>query len=600
MTQHTSKPIACLLHTALFAAFLTLWACSSPTPRPDTPVGQPDISTAPDTAPEQALELPPSHFSSEFESAEFYLEQFDWLSASEVLDSLAVDQMQENDHAYQLYLQSRIDFVRGETDGALAKLRSLHARPIQAGIAYRSVGLQRQILDLHGDDLEAARAALRLLYLAPDVERQLLQQQLWRNMQRADDTALRQALSSHPEPVLQGWLELAQLARHPDVSSKLRLWLQNHPGHPAAANLPGELGILSQPPAAPTRVALLLPLSGRLAPAGKAVRDGYLASYYAASERGEANFELNVYNQDHFPSANAAYETAIADGMELLVGPLSKQAVTQLQQRDLLPIPILALNRTANSSTPSPNFLQHALAPEDEAQGIAEIAFGQGARRALVLRPAGNWGKKVSESLVSRWLELGGSLADDVSFTGREEYSKSVEDGLGIPASQARARRTRDLLQNSVEFTPRRRKDIDVVFLLARSGAEARSLKPLLAFHYAGDLPVYATSSIFGGVADQRDRDLDGVNLVEIPWLLDASNPLRSEIAAGGTSSNAYHRLNALGADAFLLQSHYGVLKSDVNPILRGHTGLLSLNEKGWVERELPLATFDRGVLRPQ
>jgi outer membrane PBP1 activator LpoA protein len=75
---------------------------------------------------------------------------------------------------------------------------------------------------------------------------------------------------------------------------------------------------------------------------------------------------------------------------------------------------------------------------------------------------------------------------------------------------------------------------------------------------------------------------------------------LRSEIAAGGTSSNAYHRLNALGADAFLLQSHYGVLKSDVNPILRGHTGLLSLNEKGWVERELPLATFDRGVLRPQ
>ena len=39
-----------------------------------------------------------------------------------------------------------------------------------------------------------------------------------------------------------------------------------------------------------------------------------------------------------------------------------------------------------------------------------------------------------------------------------------------------------------VEFSPRRRQDIDSVFLLSGQPAEARSIKPLIAFHYAEDL----------------------------------------------------------------------------------------------------------------
>ena len=164
--------------------------------------------------------------------------------------------------------------------------------------------------------------------------------------------------------------------------------------------------------------------------------------------------------------------------------------------------------------------------------------------------------------------------------------------------SEQRARDIGDMLSAEVEFTARRRQDVDVVFLLARNGAEARSLKPLLAFHYAGNLPIYATSSIYNGVASASDRDLDDINLVEMPWLLGSSPETRAELAAGNTGT--YTRLNALGADAYLLQSRFRQLQAGPDALLRGNTGLLTLNRDLQVERELPLATFDEGAIESQ
>ena len=111
---------------------------------------------------------------------------------------------------------------------------------------------------------------------------------------------------------------------------------------------------------------------------------------------------------------------------------------------------------------------------------------------------------------------------------------------------------------------------------------------------------MYATSSIYSGIPDPRDKDLNGINLVEIPWLLGASPGLRVAIAAGGTGSDSYTRLNALGTDAHLLQSRFMQLQAGPDALLRGNTGLLTLDQKQRIHRELSLATFDGGKLRPQ
>merc|ERR1712000_3169 len=81
----------------------------------------------------------------------------------------------------------------------------------------------------------------------------------------------------------------------------------------------------------------------------------------------------------------------------------------------------------------------------------------------------------------------------------------------------------RSLLRESTEFEPRRREDADWVFLVALP-QQGRMIKPALAFNFANDLPVYATSHVFSGVVNSlKDRDLNGVRFCDVPWLLESS-----------------------------------------------------------------------------
>ena len=242
-------------------------------------------------------------------------------------------------------------------------------------------------------------------------------------------------------------------------------------------------------------------------------------------------------------------------------------------------------------------FVQLSLAAEDDARRIAELAYGRGARRALLVRPAGAWGNKVTQVLRQRWTELGGSIAANAAYSSQEDYSTQIKNALNLAESEERSREIRSMLATNIEFTARRRQDIDVVFLLSRSGAEARSIKPLLAFHYAGSLPVYSTSSIYSGLPDTRDKDLNGINLVDIPWLLGSNPALRVAITAGDTGSDNYTRLNALGADAFRLQSRLGQLQAGSRALVPGDTGILTLNSNQQILREPSLATFAGGKL---
>jgi outer membrane PBP1 activator LpoA protein len=585
---------------------LGLWGCGSePVKEPEPPPTPPVVEQPPPTPVRDTLTLPPSSYSEQFLKADQLLADNQWMAASEVLATIPASGRSPTDGVYITYLQARIDYIRGKQGQALALLDTLNYPGIDPAQRYRILNLRRYILQMSGDYLESARLGDEILRLAPASDAPALQRSIWRDLQRIDTAQLEEAAGAAVDTRWQHWLELALLTRAPLAAQlqSLPLWLQNNPQHPAANPLPGGLGYLLTPPPGIQRVALILPLSGRLAPAGRAVRDGYLAGYYAARESGSPPMDVMVLDQDSYGSASVAYDAALAQGASIVVGPLSKEAVAELNTRGDRTIPVLALNRldaedvtVAGSSA----LVQFALAPEDEARDIASLAFGQGARTALILRPAGEWGSKVAEALIGRWQDLGGNIANSVTYDGREDYSDSVKEALGIPASEQRAKEIRDILGANLEFNARRRQDVDVIFLLSSNGAEARSLKPLLAFHYAASVPVYAISSIYSGKPDPRDRDLDGVRLVEMPWLLGDNTELRNAIAAGKTGSDSFTRLNALGADAYLVQSQFLRLQAGADALFRGSTGLLSMDPQLQIERELELAEFDDGAVKPQ
>lgn len=588
----------------LFLLALLLWGCAGEPqkkePEPQTPAPE---KQQPKQQSKISLILPPSQFSAVFNSAELSLAEFDWMQASVTLQEIPLDGMSSNDSTYVGYLQARIAYIRGDQLQALVQLEQLEYPGINPALRYRILSLKHYILETQGDSLASAQLADHILRGTQGDTAAAWKRSVWHNLERTDEQQLLTAFPSAADPQWRGWLALAQINRQAgsEMPRELAQWRTENPDHPAANPLPGGLDYLLAPSAQNRKVALILPLSGQLAQAGKAVLDGFLAAHYSGSSLGQTNHELFVIDVEKFSSASNAYDEALREGASIVVGPLSKEALADLATRPERPIPILALNHI-DSILPAPGsaLVQLSLAPEDEAINVAELAFGRGARRAIIIMPAGDWGNKVENALRQRWESLGGTIASTSTYGTYDDYSSSVTSALSLDASEQRARDLRATVGSNIEFTPRRRQDPDVVFLLSRNGTEARSIRPLLAFHYAGDLPAYAISSIYNGVPDERNQDLNGIQLVEMPWLLGADHGLREALAAGDADSGNYTRLNALGADAYLVQANFLRLQSGADALMRGNTGLLTLDPTLSIRRQLSPATFDAGALKAQ
>ncbi len=396
---------------------------------------------------------------------------------------------------------------------------------------------------------------------------------------------------------LRGWLSLAAMTQLYQSDPVLQLqalndWLKVWSHHPAAIRLPMNLQLLSEVVRnQPKVIALLLPLQGELGPYGRAIRDGILASHY--QRHGQAEIML-------FDTSDADVKTLLIEaqtaGAELVIGPLSRENVTELA-RQTLPLPVLALNRSMDAAD-NPALYQFGLAPEDEIHQIADQVFIDGQRNALMIYPRDEWGKRNADVFENHFSGLGGKIIDRAEYTNQKDYSDLIKTLLAVDKSETRAADLRRIIGERFEFTPRRRQDIDFVFLLANP-AQARGINPTLAFYYAEDIPVYATSNIHDGSDSKIEAiDLNGIRFCEIPWKLMDPDAFQRQIqttwpAATGRLAAFY----ALGVDAYQLYPRLKQLKTLKNSKINGVTGVLSLNDARIITRELMWGQFKNGEI---
>ena len=78
-------------------------------------------------------------------------------------------------------------------------------------------------------------------------------------------------------------------------------------------------------------------------------------------------------------------------------------------------------------------------------------------------------------------------------FTDLRTITESVGTAMHVAGSQSRRDELARLLGEELEFLPRAREDVDAVVALI-DNTEANALVPALRFHFASDLPVYASS----------------------------------------------------------------------------------------------------------
>jgi outer membrane PBP1 activator LpoA protein len=484
--------------------------------------------------------------------------------------------------------------------------------------------------------LEEARERVILEPLLSDNDAvQANQEAILTALQQLSPEALKSLQTGTPPDVLTGWLELAALSRSMADSQQgaadLVTWRERYPDHPASDRIIAE--VLAARPRVlplPRQIALILPLNNRFAKAAGAVRDGFLAAYYAQppsqapaattnnnAQDGSAETTslldtpastvpiLKLYDEGSDPARiDDIYQQAIDDGAEFVVGPLDKDAVKQLATHQALPVPVLALNQVdehdTNQALPD-NLFQFSLSPEQEARQVAERAWLDGHSRAAIITPDSAWGDRVAKAFSQRWRQFGGHVVEKQTYDAKKsDYSLPIRRLLNVDESEQRQRDLRRQLGQSLEFIPRRRQDIDFIFMAANA-RQARLIRPQLRFHHAPKVPVYATSHSYSGAVDaDTDRDMDGVIFADMPWTLGSDRPsqaLKGEIEQlWPNAAKRYPRLYALGVDAYEIIGQLNGLRRNRADFYPGETGDLYLDVNNRLQRRLLWARFQSGI----
>jgi len=427
---------------------------------------------------------------------------------------------------------------------------------------------------------------------------------IWEALNRLTDAELQTLRTGVPPDPLSGWMELVELTRlylqQPDALTEvIPHWQQRYPRHPAStAFIPKLMESMRMAGQPPEHLALLLPLKGKLANAAGAIRDGILAAYYdtpAASNKPE----LQIYDSGTTPEdAVAAYQQAIAAGAEFVIGPLRKESVQALASQPQLAVPLLALNQVEDPTRFNPSLYQFGLAPEDEAREVARLAWREGYTRTIALLPNTEWGERVYAAFAAEWELLGGITLEAERYDAtKTDHGKIISSVLNLDSSKARQQQLTRHLGRQLVFEPRRRQDVDFVFLIA-SSRQARLIRPQLRFYRASSLPVYTTSKVYSGTPDaSKDADMNGIIFCDMPWTLESGGNwehLQHTInASWPTNASRYRRLYALGIDAYRLTPY---LSSNMFGAYHGVTGNLSLGSQGHISRTLRCAKFSNGL----
>ena len=460
-----------------------------------------------------------------------------------------------------------------------------------ADLITRAANLQTDTYSLAGEPIPAAMTLILLAQTDNTADAQQIHNRIWSMLEQVSESDLSSASAEAIGYEAQGWLELASLVRTPDAGIDeqgriIRNWQNNWPGHPAAQVLPAELRLIATlAESRPEKIALALPLEGPLATAGKAIRDGFLAAYYLddSADRGET--DIRIFN---------TAGTAFAD----LYKQLSEQeALAGLGSMNMLPVPALGLNYLPADTRPADGLYQFGLSAEDEARQIADRLAAEQLRQVLVLIPGGEWGDRVEAALLKRMASNEGVALDIERFYREDNLRAVTADLLGITVSRDRAIQVERTIGMDVEFEPRRRQDADAIVMVAEPTV-ARQFKPLFAFYFGGDLPVYSPSIIYEGTpAPSRDRDLNGVIFTDIPWVLGDDNELRTRATENLSGTRGQPgRLFAMGADAWHLSKRLPLLRQVESASISGQTGILTMTAEGSIHREQLWAQFRNGV----
>jgi len=475
----------------------------------------------------------------------------------------------------------RFDLLRAELaltnhDAATALQLTTQANvTVPPALQLRLLELRARAMEATGDNWGAARTRVQMDAQLSGLDQSQNRRQVLDLLVKLGVEPLKQrAAAMKPGDSMLSWVNEA-LGRLGVTVAQSQPELQQ----PVGTLLPGANANVREGYKVPQKIALLLPSDGNFGAASASIREGFFSAYIDAGRNHAPRPVVRVYDsRGTADGAVKAYQQAVADGAQLIVGPLTRAEVAAVFSQPSLPVPLLALNHPDDKQLPAGNTSEFGLLPETEGAQAADHMVERGVRHAFVLVSTDDFAQRAASAFKAELAARGGQLDGMTTLTTFNVAPSGLtptDPGTGAG---------------------------DAGIFISMRPNQARMLLPQLLVANI-HLPVFATSHIYDGTEDATtNRDLEGVEFCDAPWLFDAQPglPIHADIAAqlpGAQGSAA--RLFAFGMDAWNLVPYLDWLRAHPGSYLPGASGQLTADEFGRVRRVLIWAKFQDGMAHP-
>ena len=177
---------------------------------------------------------------------------------------------------------------------------------------------------------------------------------------------------------------------------------------------------------------------------------------------------------------------------------------------------------------------------EVDIKNLLNIAKNNGGLRAIIIDDSTTKDKALVEKI---WKNMAGEVVSSVSSEEKISSQNLLSEIFLLEQSKVRGRKLSRVIGLPIKTEPRKREDIDCVFL-STSLSNARSLKPALEYNFADNLSVYLIPSWSEDEhLTDSELDLEKVMISEMPFLLNTNTSFKE------TNSRNF----AIGYDAYEL-----------------------------------------------
>jgi uncharacterized protein len=508
-------------------------------------------------------------------AAEALREAGDLEGAARELGDLKRRRLHGADPARLDLLDAEIALKHGDAGQARTLLAAMPMNELSPLLRARALELRARAEVAVGDRYAAARTRAQLDRYLDGADRDQNRKEIIDTLAalEVDDLKAR-AETLTPDDALRPWIEQALRAKGEALARTLP-----RPNRPVGTMQPGHAGAYeSEGYTPPQHVALLLPLNAQLAAVSGSIRDGFLAAYFASDDQHRP--EIRIYDSGKTPAeAVAAYNQAVSDGADHVVGPLQREAVGELFHQNLA-ARVLALNHPDTGEVPPAGSAEFGLLPDAEGAQVAEHMHERGIHRAVMITADTDWAERAKLAFRAQFEASGGKVVGEAKLKDSDvNYKTSIVQATGALGDPA-----------------------DAGIFISMRPQQARLLLPQLKIASV-NAPVFGTSHIYAGDSNPGlDRDLDGVEFCDAPWLFGPvpGRPDRDLVSRQIASANGVGaRLFAFGMDAYSLLPFMDWLLSHPDSYLDGATGDLAADSFGRIHRILGWARFNQGIARP-